>query len=309
MKSMKILVTGGAGYVGTPLVDLLCENPQVSQVVVYDNLSRPNYNLFIGAKKPGHAKLRFIKGELLDSRRLRNALKDIDVVYHLAARVTTPFANTDAHFYDQVNNWGTAELVYALEERPVKKVIFTSSAGVYGSSSKPVDESFEPDPKSFYGISKLKAEEHIRRLNSKMTSYVFRCGNVYGYNRSMRFDAVINKFIFEANFEKRITIHGDGDQARSFIHADLIGHALANALHADLPSGTYNLVDKTYKVMDVVDAMKQLIPELEFILINQYVKLNELNIKRNDRVNQALGIANETSLKNDLAESMKRFRF
>ena len=306
---MKILVTGGAGYVGTPLVDLLCENTQVSQVVVYDNLSRPNYNLFIGAKKTGHEKLKFIKGELLDSRRLRNALKDIDVVYHLAARVTTPFANTDAHFYDQVNNWGTAELVYALEDNPVKKLIFTSSAGVYGSSTQPVDESFDPNPKSFYGISKLKAEEHVRRLNGKMTSYIFRCGNVYGYNRSMRFDAVINKFIFEANFEKRITIHGDGEQARSFIHADVVAKALANALTSDLPSGTYNLVDKTYKIMDIVDAMKQLIPELEFILINQYVKLNELNIKRNDYVNKVLSISQGTSLKEDIEESIKRFRF
>jgi UDP-glucose 4-epimerase len=306
---MKILVTGGAGYVGTPLTDLLCANPLVKQVTVYDNLSRPNYNLFIGAKKEGHEKLKFIKGELLDSRRLRNALKEVDVVYHLAAMVTTPFANTDAHLFDQVNNWGTAELAYALEDNPVKKLIYVSSAGVYGSSSVPVDETIAPNPKSFYGISKLRGEEHVRRLNGKMTSYIFRCGNVYGYNRSMRFDAVINKFVFEANFGKRITIHGDGEQARSFIHADVISKALANALNSDLPSGTYNLVDKTYKVMDIVDALKQLIPDLEFILINQYMKLSELNIKRNDRINQALGIANETSLLSDLSEFLWKFRF
>ena len=306
---MKILVTGGAGYVGTPLVDLLCTNPGVEEVLVYDNLSRPNYNLFIGAKKEGYQKLKFIKGELLDTRRLSNALKKVDVIYHLAARVTTPFANTDAHLFDQVNNWGTAELVYALEDNPVKKFIYASSGGVYGSSTEPVDESFEPNPKSFYGISKLRGEEHVRRLSGKIPYYIFRCGNVYGYNRSMRFDAVINKFIFEANFEKRITIHGDGEQARSFINADVIAHALANALNSSLPDGTYNLVDKTYKVMDIVDVLKQLLPDLEFILINQYMKLSELNIKRNDSVNQALGIPVESSLLRDLQYFLEKFRF
>lgn len=306
---MKILVTGGAGYIGTPLTDLLCANPNVEQVVVYDNLSRPNYNLFIGVKKPGYEKLKFIKGELLDTRRLRNALKGVDVVYHLAARVTTPFANTDAHLFDQVNNWGTAELVYALEDNPVKKIIYTSSGGVYGSSTEPVDESFEPNPKSFYGISKLRGEEHVRRLSGKIPYYIFRCGNVFGYNRSMRFDAVINKFIFEANFEKRITIHGDGEQARSFINADVVAQALAKALDSELSDGTYNLVDKNYKVMDIVDALKQLMPDLEFILINQYVKLSELNIKKNDRVNQTLGITNESTLLDDLKYFLEKFRF
>lgn len=306
---MKILVTGGAGYIGTPLVDLLCANPKVSEVIVYDNLSRPNYNLFIGVRKEGHTKMKFIKGELLDSRRLRNALKGVDVVYHLAARVITPFSNTDAHLFDQINNWGTAELAYALEDNPVQKLIYTSSAGVYGASHNPVDETSTPDPKSFYGISKLRGEDHVRRLANKMKTYVFRCGNVYGYNRSMRFDAVINKFVFEANFEKRITIHGDGEQARSFIHADVIAHALANVLESNLQAGTYNLVDKTYKVMDIVDEIKQLLPDLEFILINQYMKLSELNIKQNSQVNQALGIGTGSHLRTDLEEFLKKFRF
>ena len=306
---MKILITGGAGYIGTPLVDLLMANPLVENITVYDNLSRSNYNLFIGARKEGHQKIHFIKGELLDSRKLKHALKGVDVVYHLAARVTTPFANSDAHLFDQINHWGTAELSYLLEESPVKKLIYTSSAGVYGSSSEPVDESTEPHPKSFYGISKLSAENHLRRLSEKMPTYIFRCGNVYGYNRSMRFDAVINKFLFDANFEKRITIHGNGEQSRSFIHIDRIAKALANLLTSDLAGGTYNLVDKTYKVMDIVDELKQLIPDLEFILINQYLNLSNLNIKRNEEVNKKLGIDHETSLGADLSDFIKKLRF
>src|SRR5688572_26496380 len=111
---MKVLVTGGAGYIGTELISLLIAQENVTEVIVYDNLSRLNFNIFLGLKLKNHSKLSFQKGELLDSRGLRKALKGVDVVYHLAAKVTTPFANTDAHTYEQVNHWGTAELVYAV---------------------------------------------------------------------------------------------------------------------------------------------------------------------------------------------------
>jgi len=124
-----------------------------------------------------------------------------------------------------------AELVYAVEESNVKKFIYTSSSGIYGDSEDVVDEQFQPQPKTFYAISKLRGEEHARRLLNKMDTYIFRCGNVFGYNRGMRFDAVINKFVFEANFQKRITVHGDGNQSRSFIHIESIATALVNLLH------------------------------------------------------------------------------
>ncbi|MDH4058443.1 MAG: SDR family oxidoreductase [Cyclobacteriaceae bacterium] len=306
---MNVLVTGGAGYIGTELVDKLGADSSIDKIVVFDNLSRPNYNLFLGAKKNWHSKIQFVKGELLDTRNLRNVLKDIDVVYHLAARVTTPFANSEGHMYEQINHWGTAELVYAVEESKVKKFIYASSAGVYGSSEQAVDEKVHPDPKTFYAISKLRGEEHVARLSEKINTYIFRCGNVYGYSRSMRFDAVINKFVFEANFENRITIHGSGDQARSFIHIDLISQALANVLTSNLQSGMYNLVERTITVMDIVDELKQLLPELEFILINQHMKLSQLKIEPNAKVNKALGIYSPNSFKEEIKEFLGRLSF
>ena len=112
---MRILVTGGGGYIGTELVKRLVNFSAVEEVVVYDNLSRGNFNLFLGNKRRKNSKISFVQGDILDTRRLKKALNGIDVVYHLAAKVTTPFANTDPHYYEQINHWGTAELVYALK--------------------------------------------------------------------------------------------------------------------------------------------------------------------------------------------------
>ncbi|MCK6617384.1 MAG: NAD-dependent epimerase/dehydratase family protein [Cyclobacteriaceae bacterium] len=306
---MNVLVTGGAGYIGTELVELLARDPAVDRIVIFDNLSRSNFNLFLGGKIEEHKKIHFQRGELLDSRGLKKALQGIDVVYHLAARVTTPFANSDAHLYEQVNHWGTAELVYAAEESKVKRFIYTSSGGVYGSSDDEIDESCKPHPTTFYAISKLRGEEHVRRLTDRMDTFIFRCGNVYGYSRSMRFDAVINKFVFEANFEKRITIHGDGNQARAFIHINQVAQALAATLHTNLPGGTYNLVSRNLKVIDIVDELKQLIPDLEFIMINQHIRYSQLSIKVNRLVNQALDISNVEALNAELRVFLDKFSF
>ena len=123
---MKVLVTGGAGYIGTELIYKLDANSDITEVIVYDNLSRPNYNLFIGVSKLS-SKIKFVERDILDTRNLKQSLKGVQVVYHLAAKVSTPFADQNAHYFEQINNWGTSELIQAIEESDVKKFIYLTS--------------------------------------------------------------------------------------------------------------------------------------------------------------------------------------
>ncbi len=306
---MKILITGGAGYVGTELVKALVTEHSVEEIIIYDNLSKANYNLFLGKKFENIEKIKFIEGDILDSWKFKKILKGMDVVYHLAARVTTPFANSDSHFHEQVNHWGTAEVVSAVQESNVCKFIYTSSSSVYGSSTDFVDEKTEPNAKTFYGISKLRGEEHVHRLFEKIDSYILRCGNVYGYSKSMRFDAVINKFMFEANFNGKISIHGNGRQSRSFIHVDLLADVLKRIIMNPVPSGVYNLADKNLSVLDIVEVLKEIYPDLEFIFVNQHLSLRDLKVSSDTELKKFISINNPIDFKTEMINFKERFAF
>ena len=306
---MKVLITGGAGYVGTKLVKQLAAMEAVSKILVYDNLSRGNYNLFLGEPITNGHKITFIQGDILNSRLLRKTLEGVDVVYHLAAKVTTPFANTDPHFYEQINHWGTAELVYALEDSGVQQLIHLSSTSVYGSSEAEVNEQSPLNPRTFYGVAKMRAEEHVQRLVARDQAVIIRSGNVYGYSKSMRFDAVINKFVFETNFYNRITIQGSGRQCRAFIHVNDLVYNLAQLLNHPVPAGVYNMVAKNLSVLDIVDILKGLRPALEFLFVDQHLELRNITVDTDLKLAAFLPLAVPKQLRDELREFLATFTF
>lgn len=305
-----ILITGGAGYIGSALAEQLLQNEEVEKLVIFDNLSRKNYHFFLGTEFPNKHKISFVDGELLDSRKLKKALTGIDTVVHLAAKVTTPFADADPHYFEQVNHWGTAELVYAVEESEVKQFIFASSVSVFGSSSEMIQEGQEPNPRTIYGISKMRGEEHVARLLEKMNTQILRLGNVYGYSHAVRFDAVINRFMFDANFNGRIAINGDGKQNRPFISIYKLRELLEQIIFADqIPSGYFNVVDQNLQVLDIVDVLKELYPEMEFTFINQHLKLRELLVSPESKLRQYIDFGKKGNLKEDLLRFKSHLRF
>lgn len=306
---MNILITGGAGYIGTALVQQLAAKKEVNSILVYDNLTRENHNLFIGKSEGLNDKVKFLMGDILDSRKIRKALKGIDVVYHLAARVSTPFSNIDPHFFEQTNHWGTAELVYAIEENPaIQKVIFVSSTSVYGSSSEMMEEHSIPNPNTFYSISKWRAEQHMQRLGEKRQTTIVRCGNVYGFNPSMRFDSVINRFMFDAHFNNKISIHGTGKQSRSFIHINRVSDLLCALRNSGEPSGVHNLTDKNLQILDIVDGLKEIYPEMEFMFINQHLDMRDLKVNPSSALS-ALHTIDDSTLVKELKQFQSQFGF
>lgn len=275
---MNILVTGGAGYVGYSLVQHLLQDPAVSEVTIYDNLARRNYNFLISGSFPGD-KVRFVQGELLDSRLLEKEVKRADMIYHLAAKVLTPFADVDSHFFEQVNHWGTATLVDLVDTHPVNAFVYLSSLSVYGRVSEPVNEQAPLHPESFYGVSKKRAEDHVNRLSKRMNTYIIRSGNVYGFNPSVRFDAVINKFLLDAQVNGRLSIYGNGEQFRAFIHVDKLAHVLAHLVSGSTPGGAYNLAEHNLSVNQVAGYIEELYPGLERIFMNQHLQMRELQVQ------------------------------
>ncbi|MEL6987622.1 MAG: SDR family oxidoreductase, partial [Bacteroidota bacterium] len=263
---------------------------------------------FFTSDKLESPRIKFVNGDILDNYTLGKTLNDVDTVIHLAAKVTAPDSDQDSHFFDQVNHWGTAILVDAAIKANIQHFIYLSSSSVYGSTMEPVDESYNPNPNSFYGISKLRGEEQVRRLNGKMKTHIIRGGNVYGYNPALRIDTVINKFMFEANFKNQILINGDGNQVRSFIHVDKLVAILRNLTQNEMPSGIYNAVEHKLAVNELVENVRALYPELEYLSLNQNLKMRHVNIKTPCLIQEKFPYA-EKSISEELTEFKNSFAF
>ncbi|MDO8861561.1 NAD-dependent epimerase/dehydratase [Haliea sp. E1-2-M8] len=304
---MRILVTGGAGYLGTELVHALVRMPDVKQVVVYDNLSRGKHSLFIGRSLPRHI-VRFVHADILDQRRLKAELAGIDVVYHLAAKVHTPFEPEDPHSFEQINHWGCAELATSVEASDVSRLIFSSSTAVYGYTDTPATEDSRCSPVTHYGIAKYRGEKQIARLGNRLSTYTVRCANVYGYSPAMRFDAVINRLMFEANFFNRVNIYSSGHQARAFVNVDRAVQGLVFLLEGTAPPGVYNLVDDNFSVLDIALIAKELMPDLEFNFVDQHMPMGNLTVSPQTRLS-ALLPAQGVDLKADLVALAQKFAF
>lgn len=298
---MKVLVTGGAGYIGAELCAVLAKDERVEELVIYDLLDRGQYGVFLGPKL-GRAKVRFVQGDVLDSRRLLQELAGCDVVYHLAAKVTTPFADAGHSQFEQVNHWGTAEVVYAIEEAaPQAHVIYLSSASVYGQGKGAAPAGEKPSPRSAYGHSKLRGEAHVERLGDHQPVLILRSANVYGPGRSMRFDAVINRFLFQAHFQGRVTVRGSGEQKRPYIHVDAVVGTLLAAMATDGPKGTFDLVEESFSVLQLVEALRGHYPETELLFVDQHLELHSMEVARDERL-ACIQPLRKASLEQDLKE-------
>ncbi|MDO5654794.1 MAG: NAD-dependent epimerase/dehydratase [Flavobacteriaceae bacterium] len=272
---MKVLLTGGAGYIGYSLVNLLEQISEIEEITVFDNLYRNNTHFFTEGRLM--SKTKFVKGDILNLYELEKVIKNQDVVIHMAAYVEFPYSYQDNYKFEQVNHYGTVVLFNLLEKYPAQKVINLSSAAVYGFSENAV-ESSATSPANFYAASKINAERYLDILSSKSQVYHLRLANVFGYNPMIRLDSVINRFMFEGLLYHKIKIHGSGNQFRPFISLDTVIQQIADFVIKNPSSGIYNLVEFNQNMNFLRDFVMEKIPELEFAYLNSNQEFKTLTM-------------------------------
>ena len=238
---MKILVVGGAGYVGGGIVDKLS---QEHEVTVYDSLIyETSYR----------KKVNFILGDIRDTTKINNILDGFDVVVWLAALVGDGACAINPDLTYEINS----ESVKNLVENFDKRIIFLSTCSVYGAQDGMLDEESSINPLSEYASSKIQAEEYLKDTNS----VIFRLGTLFGISDEfsrIRLDLVVNILVTKALTDEKLTVFG-GEQWRPLLHVNDVANAIENVLEKDI-KGVYNLHHKNYKIIDIAEAIVEKIP-------------------------------------------------
>ncbi|MCF7877708.1 MAG: SDR family NAD(P)-dependent oxidoreductase, partial [Candidatus Omnitrophica bacterium] len=232
LKDKKVLVTGGAGFIGSHIVDRLVELG--AEVIVLDNLITGN----IENIKHNLDKIKFIEKDLTDDKALEESLEGVDLISHQAALRSVPKSVESPFEFHEVNVTGTLKLFLKAKEKGVKKIVFASSSSVYGERIDfPEKESDLAQPVSPYAATKLM-DEHYGSLFSKLYGVdviSLRYFNVFGPRQSLenKYAVVVPKFIVSLLEGKNPPIYGDGQQERDFSYIDNVVDANILALTKD----------------------------------------------------------------------------
>ncbi len=228
---MKILVTGGAGFIGSHLVDRLMKEDY--EIVVLDNFFSGTTENIKHHLESGTFYL--VKGDVRSSDNVKEAIRTVDAVFHLAAIVSVPLSIENPLLVNDVNVRGTLNLLEASLKADVKRFIYASSCAVYGEvDCLPIDERCPTNPMSPYAVSKLAAEDYCKVFsqNYGLDTLCLRYFNVYGPRQvGDSYSGVITRFIDRLKQKKPPIIYGDGQQTRDFVHVKDIVEANMLALN------------------------------------------------------------------------------
>ena len=234
---MMILVTGGAGFIGSHLVDRCVADGHAVRVI--DDLSNSTRSSL-----KSHLRKRtveFLKGDIRDRKLVRKAVRDVDALFHEAAQVSVPLSLDDPLYTDDVNVRGTLSLLIAARDEGVERFVYASSSSVYGDpASLPVKESSPLRPLSPYAASKIAAEAYCTSFHKSggLSTVCLRYFNVFGLRQGPDgYASVIPAFIRSLLSGRPMTIFGDGTQTRDFIHVGDVVEANTLALTADMAIG------------------------------------------------------------------------
>ncbi len=229
---MRILITGASGQIGSYVLELLAKKHEVIGMDLKPYQFNEKYRKLV------------ITGDLRSSKFVRNLVKGVDAVIHLAAQVSVERSWMDPVFDAESNIISAVNLLDACVENGVKKFIYVSSAAVYGNPIYvPVDEKHPTNPLSPYGVSKLAGEYYTKIYSEKMHVNIVRPFNVYSERMDPKnpYSGVIAKFIERARRGLPPIIYGDGKQTRDFIHAEDVARAIEIVLEKGESGEVYNI--------------------------------------------------------------------
>ncbi len=240
------LVTGGAGFIGSHLVEALARLG--ADVRVLDDLSGSDESNLVPART--YAPVPLIQASLLDADALGRACEGVRYVFHLAAKGSVPESVRDPRAYHDVNLTGTLNLLEASREAGVQRLVLASSAAVYGQSPElPKHEGMQPEPISPYAATKIAGEQMLQAYAHAYTldTVSLRYFNVFGprQNANSAYAAVIAAFADALASDARPAIYGDGEQTRDFVSVLSVAHANLLAARAEAPQlgAAYNVAD------------------------------------------------------------------
>ena len=260
---MKILVVGGAGYIGGYLSDLLLRSGH--DITVYDNLMFETRYL---------KDINFIYGDIREKEKLLTIMKDFNIVVWLAAIVGDGACAVDPALTRTINEDSVKWLVDNYEG----KIVFTSTCSVYGIHDHLIDEDAEFNPQSVYASTKLAAEKYI--IKNYDNYLIFRLGTLFGLGDDfsrVRLDLVVNILTTRAMKNEPLTVFG-GEQWRPILHVKDVGEALCHCLENEV-TGLYNLSYKNIKIYQIAEEIAKVIDEVKI----EYARMNYEDL-RNYRV-------------------------
>lgn len=299
---MKILVTGGAGFIGSHLLQLL-QGQQGVEVVVYDNLSS-------GRREHVPKGIRLVEGDVRDAEGLANlfAREGFDSVVHLAAQTMVPYSLSHPEEDCQINLLGLINILECCRKYAVKHIVFSSSAAVYGDNLNiPLHEEEKPMPTSAYGITKMASEHYLRMYHDLygLNTTVLRFANVYGERQGAGGEGgVVSIFCKLLAAGQGVTVFGNGEQTRDFVYAGDIAEALWRGSQLEGHHVINISTQKETSVNQLLAAFKQAVGR-EFPV--QYAPIREGDIFRsvlaNGRCVELLGFCPAMNLQEGVART------
>ena len=252
----KVLVTGGAGFVGREVVRQLLRKGY--EVTVLDI-----------AEKPTDFKMvKYIKGDIQNAAKCVMATAGKDYVIHLAAKTRIPDSFIDPDTYFDINVTGTRNVLTAAHAVGIRKFVYASSSSIYGNNPIPHKPFHKPDPLNYYAMTKLFGEQLCKQYKNVfgLNYNVLRFFTIYGDEQPSDDNngLMISRFYRMANENTPLTVHGDGEYRRDYIHVSDVAHACIASMESKVKSEIFNVgTGENFSVNQVVNVLREFFPNLE----------------------------------------------